>query len=277
MDTRDLYLDLLKRNLTNLIFLEKGLSDDLQDPKMRGPALRKAWSQMKVFLKSFRGQRDLETQIRERTEGLSWPQSAETMVGLKRLDNVQELIETVVREGIPGDLMETGVWRGGCTIFMRAVLKTLGVTDRCVWVADSFEGLPPPDEKYPADQGDKHHTLGFLACSLENVKANFERYHMLDEQVKFLKGFFEQSLPDCPVESLALMRLDGDMYSSTIVALESLYKKLSPGGFVIIDDYHAVEGCQRAVDDFRAKEGIGEGAGEALRDIDEIACYWRKA
>src|SRR5262249_7945660 len=157
---------------------------------------------------------------------------------LKRLENLKFCVETAIRDGVPGDLIETGVWRGGACIFMRAILEAYGDKQRKVWVADSFAGLPKPNEaKYDADRGDKHHTFGDLAVPRETVEKNFEQYGLLDDQVRFLEGWFKDTLPSAPINSLAVMRLDGDMYESTIQALEALYPKLSPGGFVIIDDY----------------------------------------
>src|SRR5438132_2136885 len=85
---------------------------------------------------------------------------------------------------IPGDFIETGVWRGGCCILMRGILAANGVTDRRVYVADSFAGLPPPDaERYAADAGDPHHTFKELSISIEQVRENFARYGLLDDQV----------------------------------------------------------------------------------------------
>jgi len=142
-----------------------------------------------------------------------------------------------------------------------------------VWVADSFRGLPPPDpERYPADAGDPHHEIEGLDVSLEDVKANFARYGLLDDRVRFLEGWFEDTLPDAPVEKLAVARLDGDMYGSTMDALVNLYPKLSPGGFLIVDDYGAVKGCRRAVEDYRREHGISA----KLREIDWTGVYWRK-
>ena len=175
------------------------------------------------------------------------------MIGLKRLANVRACVESVLADGVPGDLIETGVWRGGTTIFMRAVLKVHGVTDRAVWVADSFAGLPAPDaNRYPHDLGDRLHTFPLLAVSLDRVRDNFRRYGLLDEQVRFLEGWFRDTLPTAPIERLAVLRLDGDMYESTILALESLYDRLSVGGYVIVDDFGSVDGCRQAVHDFRA-------------------------
>src|SRR5262245_8625933 len=119
----DLYLDLIKRVLMNSIYRDPNIAE--------GPA-----------------EFDEET----RATGSDWPRDAHTMIGLKRLENIQTCAEHVIRQGIPGDFIETGVWRGGACIFMRAILKAHNVTDRFVWVADSFEGLPAPNaEKYPED------------------------------------------------------------------------------------------------------------------------------
>jgi O-methyltransferase len=208
-----------------------------------------------------------------RDEGLDWPATAHTMIGKKRLDNLQFCIEDVLANAVPGDLIETGAWRGGATIFMRAVLKAWRITDRRVWVADSFEGLPAPDEgKYPADRGDTFHTCSYLKVSLEEVRENFRKYELLDDQVVFLKGWFSQTLPSAPITSLAVMRLDGDMYESTMDALSALYPRLSAGGYVIIDDYECVPACKQAVRDFREKHGVRD----EVRQIDQHAVFWRR-
>ena len=208
----------------------------------------------------------------ERQSGEIWPGYAHTMIGLERLNNLQFCVETVLREGIAGDLIETGVWRGGACIFMRAILAAHGVKDRRVFVADSFEGLPKPDpERFPADAGDLHHIHTSLAVSQDEVESNFRKFDLLDEQVVFLKGWFEDTLPNAPIERLAVLRLDGDMYASTFEALKSLYPKLSRSGFCIVDDY-ALKGCKKAVDDFRSQNRIVS----ELKQIDWTGTYWRK-
>jgi len=207
-----------------------------------------------------------------RENGLDWPSVSHSMIGNKRMRNVQHLAEHVLTQGIPGDFIETGVWRGGTCIMMRAVLKAYDVTDRTVWVADSFEGLPPPNpERYPADTGDTHFKYEELAVSIDQVKRNFDRYGLLDGQVNFLKGWFCDTLPTAPIEKLALLRLDGDMYESTIDALKNLFPKLSPGGFVIIDDYGYIESCRQAVHDYRNENGIID----TIYDIDGIGVFWQ--
>ncbi len=202
-----------------------------------------------------------------------WPGYADTMIGWDRLNNIQACIETVLKEKIPGDFVELGVWRGGACIFMRGALAAYGVTDRRVFVADSFAGLPDPQaERYASDRGDKHSTHSYLAVSEDDVRRNFERYGLLDDQVVFLKGWFEDTLPTAPIRRLSLMRLDGDMYSSTIQSLENLYSRLSVGGFCLIDDY-ALKGCRAAVDDFRAANEIKD----ELKEVDWTGRYWRKS
>ena len=206
--------------------------------------------------------------------GLIWPSRAHTMIGLPRLDNIRACAEAVLRDGIAGDFIETGVWRGGAVIFMRGILKAYGVQDRVVWVADSFEGLPPADPaKYPKESSFAFHEYADLAISLEQVRENFARYGLLDDQVRFLKGWFRDTLPTAPIEKLALMRLDGDLYESTMDGLVALYPKLSPGGFAIIDDYNIILSCNEAVDDFRRERGIQE----PISPIEGGGGFWRKA
>src|SRR5262245_63804149 len=163
-----------------------------------------------------------------RLEGRDWPRDAHTMIGWKRLENLQYCIEDALARGVPGDFAETGTWRGGASIFMRAVLRVHGVRNRRVWVADSFAGLAAPyPERFPADAGDRHHGYEILAVPLETVQANFARYGLLDDQVRFLVGWFRDTLPAADIDRLAVLRLDGDMYESTSLALAHLYPKLS--------------------------------------------------
>ena len=151
-----------------------------------------------------------------------------TMVGLRRLDNLQACIEQVLARNIPGDFIECGVWRGGASIFARAVFKFHGVDDRKVWLANSFEGMPVPTKD---DLGDPDLSgVSYLSIPLEQVKANFQRFRLLDNQVRFIKGWFSDTLPTAPIEKVCILRLDGDHYSSTMDALGALYDKVSPGG-----------------------------------------------
>lgn len=211
---------------------------------------------------------------RERREtGRDWPTVAHTMVGVKRLTNLRDLVQITIDENIPGHYIETGVWRGGSCILMRGVLAANGVGDRNVYVADSFEGLPEPNPvAYPQDKDDQLYTYEELSVSLEQVKANFSAYDLLDDKVVFVKGLFQDTLASLKTGPLALMRLDGDMYESTIVSLEALYPRLSPGGFVIIDDYGFIPACRSAVDDYRERNNIDA----SIHPIDWTGVFWRK-
>ncbi len=206
----------------------------------------------------------------KRALGRDWPGRAQTMIGLARMRNLRTLCERAIMDRVPGDFIETGVWRGGACIFMRAILEAYGDAERRVFVADSFKGLPPPDPaRYPADAGDAHHTYGELAVSRAQVEDNFRRYGLLDERVVFLEGWFKDTLPAAPIERLAVLRLDGDMFASTMQALDALYHKVSAGGFVIIDDYF-LGPCARAVDEFRQRHRIAS----PLLPIDGCAVWW---
>jgi len=207
--------------------------------------------------------------------GQYWPSKAVSMIGIKRLDNIRELLEDVIDKGVPGDFLEAGVWRGGALVYARGVLDCYGCRNRKVIGCDSFQGLPPPDtSKYPLDEGDTLHTVTYLAVSQEEVKNNLVRFGLYDpETVKFVPGFFSESLRGpLPFTQLAVLRLDGDMYSSTIETLDALYDKVSPGGYVIIDDY-ALPGCHHATNDFLAKRNIKT----PLEVIDWSGRYFKKA
>jgi len=266
----DLYLDLIAKVLTRYGFEGRNVTKAL-------PA-RSYSSYLWSLLRAEFGEDDIrivgpgEFDAEPREDGRDWPAEAETMVGLKRLANLRHCVESVIHDPVPGDLIETGVWRGGATIYMRAILKAHGITDRTVWVADSFEGLPKPDSRFSADAGDQHHTKSELAISVDDVRKNFSRYDLLDDTVKFLVGWFEDTLPTAPIQQLAVLRLDGDMYSSTRQALEALYHKVSVGGYVIVDDYAAIPACAKATDEFRLETGITD----PLQEVDWAAVYWRK-
>jgi hypothetical protein len=207
-----------------------------------------------------------------REHGMDWPVDAETMVGMLRLDNVQACVTDVLANNVPGDLIETGVWRGGSSIFMRAVLAAYGDTTRRVWVADSFQGLPVVDRGPGRFQsGDELSEFANLAVSVDTVKSNFERYGLLDEQVCFLEGWFSETLPRAPLGKLAVARLDGDLYESTMDALSVLYPKLSVGGYLIVDDM-SIQQCCDAVEDYRRERGIDE----PIVSIDWTGGYWKK-
>lgn len=239
----NLYLDLLEASLTGLL-----IEDGSQAP----------WTEQ-------------EFDPSLRAIGRDWPRHAITMIGTARMRNLRMLTTRALAEGVPGDFIETGVWRGGACIYAKGIFEAHGAKDRKVFVADSFRGLPEPDAALnPADAGDIHHTFAELAISRETVAGNFRRYGLLDEQVVFLEGWFKDTLPTAPIDRLAVLRLDGDMYESTMDALNALYHKVSPGGFVIVDDY-VLEPCARAIHDFRGQHGIES----PMEPVDGAAVWWR--
>lgn len=261
-DTRSAYLDLLRRDLTRY-----GV-DELVPVRWHrvGRPLLNIRNYMLVRKRPF--------DPRSRELGLDWPADALTMIGMKRLTSLQHCVETVLADDVPGDLVECGVWRGGASILMRAVLAAYVDETRRVWLADSFAGVPPPDTaNYQADKGIRlDRAARILAVSEEEVRANFQRYALLDDQVRFLPGWFKDTLHKAPIDQIAVLRLDGDLYESTIQALDALYPRLSPGGFCIIDDYHAIKACQQAVADYRAKHGVTA----EIVEIDGTGVLWRK-
>jgi hypothetical protein len=250
MTAAERYLDLLKRVLTNTLFSD--------EPDVN--------ASQAAFVMQFLG---------HYMEG-----PAISMLPLARMNNIQACVTDVLAKGVPGDVIETGVWRGGATIFMRAILAALGDGERTVWVADSFEGLPEPDaERFPIEAAAHRGPVmekGYrrFAASLEDVRANFATFGLLDDRVRFLQGWFKDTLPTAPIERLAVMRLDGDYYESTMDALTNLYDKLSVGGYAIIDDYGEDDwtNCRQAVDEFRASRGIDD----EMIEVDLRCWYWQR-
>lgn len=242
------YLDLIKNVLTNTIY---------QDPPI--PA---SWASATAY-----------DELNRRL-GVDWPSVAHSMIGMRRMDNLQHCVEQVLSDGVPGDLIETGVWRGGACILMRAVLRAHGVTDRVVWAADSFRGMPVADEdSHPGDRELAAYRYNdVIAVDLPTVRGNFARYGLLDDQVRFLPGWFHETLPTAPIERLAVLRLDSDLYDSTVQTLDSLYPKLSAGGFVIVDDYH-IPVCRKAVHDWRERNAVHD----EIEDIDGLGAFWRRS
>ncbi len=210
---------------------------------------------------------------KKRFQGRDWPVVGHSMAGIKRLQNVAHLTDRVIAEDVPGDFIETGVWRGGASAMVRGVLKFRGVEDRRVYLADSFEGLPPPNEEdYPADKGSRFHMRGRLAVGVDAVKKTFEAYDLLDDRVEFVVGWFKDTLHALDVPQFSLIRLDGDMYESTIQAISALYPRLAPGGFLIVDDYGGIKACRQAIHDYRDEHGITE----EIHKIDHTGVWWQK-
>ena len=287
MDASDLYIELLKKCLTG------GISNPRNGPKIIteqecAVLLSDAEEKFKLHLqragyenlKAFHDDRAYPSygsaqQLCDWLNYLHRDRTPDTMSEMSTLDNLQWCVEEVLRNEVPGDFIETGIWKGGLPIFICGLLKARNVTDRLVWGADSFEGLPEPDPTENLEDA----IPWFLFAPLERLKISrdfventFRKYGLLDEKVQFLEGWFSDTLPSAPIDKLALMRLDGDWYESTMTALNALYGKLSQGGFVIIDDYGLFKGCRDAVDQFRQKHNI---AAPLVRVNHQVA-FWKK-
>jgi O-methyltransferase len=259
------YLDLLERALTHTLY--QPIDVDVQG--------RRSMRRLKNVLRrrGIIGIFGSSADVANRVEGRDWPVFAHTMMGSRRLAHLRACVERVLDEGVPGDFIEAGAWRGGAGILIRGVLRARGITDRGVWVADSFAGLPPPEANtHPEDAGADWHEWPQLVVTRSEVEANYRRYGLLDDRVHMLEGWFSETLPSVADRRWALIRLDGDMYGSTVDSLASLYPGLSAGGYLIADDYFALAPCRKAVDDFRAEHGVSE----PMQRIDWTGAYWRK-
>lgn len=239
MNARGLYLDLLKRVLVNLIYPEaEGIAADI---------------------------------VMSRQHGGDNPSLAHSMIGWERMTSLQRCCERVLWDRVPGHFIEAGVWRGGACIFMRAVLAAYEDRERKVFVADSFAGLPKPAQAFKMDGSNDLWKRDDLRVSVTQVEENFRKYGLLDEQVVFVQGWFRDTLRtlDYP---FSIVRLDGDMYESTMDSLKALYPRLSVGGFLLVDDYGCFEACRAAVTDYRAAHGIDE----QIEKTDWTEAWWRK-
>jgi O-methyltransferase len=262
MTIPELYLDLLKKKLTEF----------KKDPYEYYVPIKEAKLDVKItqLLKPDEILcKKKQYSPMKRAAGKDFPLTGETMIGLVRLNNLQNLFKSIEEDNVDGDCLEAGVWQGGACIFLNALNKIYSNSKRKIWVADSFEGLPPSthkeDLKYNWD-------FDVLKVSLEKVKSNFSKYKLLDNNVKFLKGWFKNTLPNVEFDKLALLRVDGDMYESTMDVLTNLYSKVEPGGYVVVDDYFGIESCERAVNDFIEVNKLNV---ELIR-IDWTGVYWRK-
>lgn len=259
-ELRSLYIDLLKRAIINWIY---------------GPNEREHYSLWKRLQLLFHGvnpwvAKPMRFHQDDRLQGRDWPPYAHSMIGWQRLSHLQFCVESVLHDNVAGDFIEAGVWRGGACILMRGILQAYRVTDRRVFVLDSFRGLP--SSQVPEDRRLRLNRVKDLAINRTTVEENFRRYGLLDSQVQFVEGFFSDTLPTFKLEKIAVLRIDADMYQSTTEVLTALYPRLSPGGYIIVDDYGCITSCRRAVEHYRSSEGIQE----PLQLVDWSAVYWRK-
>lgn len=266
MNTEELYLDLLAKSLTNYEpepFYEFEPYNDFENKELTTSINLIKNEGLAVCSVSKYNPLDREL-------GKDWPKKGETMVGIKRLQNLQYCVNEIAKNQIEGDFLEAGVWRGGASIFLNALNQVFCDAQKTIWVADSFEGLP----KSSLDQDKKYDFTIYdeLSVPLEQVKKNFEKYNLLTPNVKFIKGWFKDTLPNLNVKKLSLLRMDGDLYESTMDILNNLYHKVSIGGYIIVDDY-CLDCCVQAITDFRKRHNITD----EIKTIDWTGVYWQKS
>jgi hypothetical protein len=266
------YLDIVERALINDLHPEMGsrivaLVKALLEARWQEPTLKAIETELARFF-GVRGAAD-------RFQDSEWYANIAgdpyTMVSPQRLQNARVAAQTVLAENLPGDFVETGVWRGGVCIMLKAVLTAAGARRR-IFVCDSFEGLPEIHEG--ADAPLKLHENPLLAVGVEQVRENFARFDLLDEDVTFVKGWFKDTMPDLrgQVDQIAILRMDGDYYTSTREVIDELYDKVTAGGFIIVDDYGTYQQCRDAIHDFWTERGLRP----ELIQVDGHAHYWRK-
>ncbi len=239
---RDAYIDLTKRSITNY-------------PYLGGDASFENFRCVVHY--------DLD-QSRWKIDPLARPF---TLLNKGQLDLIEQAVLEVEKQGVPGNLLEAGVWRGGAIILMRALIGAYNIGNRKVFAADSFAGIPLNTRAVndPVDQWKDR-----WAASLDEVGGNLDRFGLLDDKIRFVVGNFSDSLKHLADERFALIRLDSDSYDSVETSLDYLYPLLSKGGITIIDDWH-LPGCRMAVMDYRVRHGIKGEIKEAHGNA-----YWVK-
>lgn len=201
-----------------------------------------------------------------------------SMLSRKRLLSLYQCVVSCERENLEGAYIECGVWKGGAVGLMALANLRYGKAKRHLHLFDTFEGIPEPDQNIDGHRAVNEakkfgvEPLGRLTCNpqfyenmnrevgtLELNKELLEKIVSYDQDfIHYHKGFFQSTVPDAAdrIAGIAILRLDGDWYSSTKVCLDHLYDKVVKGGFVIVDDYGAYEGCKKAVDEFLSERHI---------------------
>ena len=179
-----------------------------------------------------------------------------SVMRLGNLNHIQLVVEDVVAKGVPGDVIEAGCYRGGTGVLMRAVLDE-DPQKRTVWVADSFQGIPMPSSEKGKSIDDTKDWSARYDVSQAAVEAVFRRYGFIEDRVRFLPGFFNDSLtgPAISDARFSVIHIDVDSYDSVLDVLKALYPKLSRGGYVVIDDIHLF-GVREAVNEFRTAHSV---------------------
>jgi len=191
------------------------------------------------------------------------------------------LMKDLENSDVDGDLVETGVWKGGMGMWMQGIMKKCKMRQRKIWLFDTFESFPGPDDNQCNQKDSIIHSVTDLLYnkgensthSIDQVKGNFKKFDLYDDNLKFVRGDILETIPvtEKEIEKIALLRIDSDYYSSVKLTLEYLYDKIVKGGYVIIDDYNnPVVGAKEAVDEFRHERGITED----MKKIDG-SVFWK--
>lgn len=208
---------------------------------------------------------------------LDWPEKGETMTSIENLLFLKEVCKDIHERNIEGEIVETGLWRGGCLIYMKICSDFYG-DHRIAHGFDSFVGCPTPELQTEKDKMIESSAAqcrwnDHFTVSRNDVEVNFLKYGIDKEEFTLVEGWFHETLPNADIEKISILRLDGDCYSSTIIALENMYDKVSVGGYVIIDDYD-LECCKLALEDFLETRQIEPALIET--SFGEGVIYWIK-
>lgn len=201
-----------------------------------------------------------------RINGLHW--SGFTMIGLRRLDNLEYCINEVIKNKVRGAIVEAGVWKGGACIFASRMLQQLQ-EDRNVYVCDIFEGTFPKPTNVD-DEWTEKYDFSPLSVKLKNVKKYFDEFAASTPNIIFKEGWFSDTLPTI-TEDVAILRIDGDTYQSTMDTL-MLEPQIPSGGFIIMDDW-AIATSRKAFLDYFKDKGVTE---EDVIPVDSLSTYWKK-
>ncbi|XWV24486.1 macrocin o-methyltransferase [Tupanvirus deep ocean] len=193
-----------------------------------------------------------------------------SMCDTNKINQTKYLLENIIKNGIAGAIVETGVWKGGMGMWMKCIIKYHN-DSRDIWLFDTFSYFP--NSQYPTDAG-IHNITNILFENMptpEDVKYNFKKMGLLDDKIHIVPGKFNNTLPFVDPGEIAILRLDSDYYDSTLYVLELYYWKITSGGCVIVDDYNNIHvGCKKAIDDFRSKYNITN----PIYDVHNESIYW---
>lgn len=173
-----------------------------------------------------------------------------TLASRARLNTLFKLAHELERRKVPGVVVECGVFKGGS-----AAVLARSTVNRPLYLFDSFEGLPPPGDKDGAAAREQYRS-GWCASSEEDVMKLFDRLGIDRGRLRLIRGWFQDTFPATPVETVALLHIDADWYDSVKLCLNHFYDRVAPGGFVALDDYGRWEGCTRAADEFLRARGL---------------------